>query len=215
MQLFHTSEFSLLCLLPPPASLEQQQRIWLAAEQAEQFEHVREVVVGMNNFTLYHDIEADTVQLKQQVHQLWQQIETQSVDYQGKLVEIPVQYGGEFGEDLHEVARYHHTTPKEIIRRHTASIYTVFMMGFQPGFPYLGGLPEHLHTPRKAVPRTRVPAGSVGIGGSQTGIYPLTSPGGWQLLGRTKMALFDLTQQPPVLLQAGDRVRFMAESIEL
>lgn len=215
MQIYHTSEYSLLCQLPPPARLEQQQRIWLAADRAEQLEQVQEVVIGMNNFTLYHTLDADTEQLKQQVRQFWQQIETQSVNYQGKLVEIPVQYGGEFGEDLHEVASYHNTTAEEIIRRHTASTYTVFMMGFQPGFPYLGGLPENLHTPRKAVPRTRVPAGSVGIGGSQTGVYPFASPGGWQLLGRTEMPLFNLQQTPPVLLQAGDHVRFIVESVQL
>lgn len=89
------------------------------------------------------------------------------------------------------------------------------MMGFQPGFPYLGGLPENLHTPRKKTPRTKVPAGAVGIGGSQTGIYPFTSPGGWQLLGKTDIALFDISQPSPVLLKAGDQVRFVAESIRL
>lgn len=89
------------------------------------------------------------------------------------------------------------------------------MMGFQPGFPYLGGLPENLHTPRRSQPRTKVPAGSVGIGGSQTGVYPFTSPGGWQLIGRTEMPLFNIEKTPPVLLQAGDNVRFVAESIHL
>ena len=88
------------------------------------------------------------------------------------------------------------------------------MMGFQPGFPYLGGLPENLHTPRRATPRTEVPAGSVGIGGSQTGMYPFASPGGWQIIGRTSVALFDAQKQPPTLLAAGDRVRFRAERIE-
>lgn len=215
MQIYPTSEHSLLCLLPPPAALEKQQRIWLAADHAEQWPEVLEVVVGMNNFTVYHNVYADSEQLKQQLQQLWQQISSQSPQYQGRLVEIPVHYGGEFGEDLMEVAKFHHTTAEEIVRRHTSATYTVFMMGFQPGFPYLGGLPENLHTPRRDVPRTRVPAGSVGIGGSQTGVYPFTSPGGWQLLGRTTMPLFDLQQNPPVLLQAGDQVRFVAERVEL
>ena len=89
------------------------------------------------------------------------------------------------------------------------------MMGFQPGFPYLGGLPEHLHTPRRAEPRTEVPAGSVGIGGSQTGVYPFTSPGGWQLIGRTDIALFQTASYPPTLLLAGDTVRFVAEEVRL
>lgn len=89
------------------------------------------------------------------------------------------------------------------------------MIGFQPGFPYLNGLPQNLHTPRRNVPRTKVPAGSVGIGGRQTGIYPFTSPGGWQLLGRTELPLFDIQHNPPTLLTAGDNVRFVAESITL
>lgn len=215
MQIYHTSEQSLLCALPPPAELEKQQRIWFAAEQAEQFDDVLEVVVGMNNFTIYHRLTADVEQLKAQLHTLWQQIATQSPNYHGRLVEIPVHYGGEFGEDLHDVAKFHNTTAEEIIRRHTEPTYTVFMIGFQAGFPYLNGLPENLHTPRRDVPRTRVPAGSVGIGGSQTGVYPFSSPGGWQLLGRTEMPLFDLSQNPPVKLQAGDNVRFVAESITL
>lgn len=215
MQIHHTSEHSLLCMLAPPAELKKQQRIWLMADHAEQLDNVVEVVVGMNNFTVYHHFESDTDLLKQQLQQLWQQIAQQNPNYQGKLIEIPVHYGGEFGEDLFDVATHHNTTAEEIIHRHTSATYTVFMMGFQPGFPYLGGLPENLHTPRRNVPRTRVPTGSVGIGGSQTGVYPFTSPGGWQLLGRTEMLLFDIQQNPPVLLQAGDQVRFVAESIQL
>lgn len=215
MQIHHTSEHSLLCTLAPPAELEKQQRLWLFADHAEPLATVQEAVVGMNNVTIYHALHADTTQLKQQLQQLWQQIANQTPNYQGRLIEIPVHYGGEFGEDLADVAKFHQTTPEDIIRRHTQATYTVFMMGFQPGFPYLGGLPENLHTPRRDVPRTRVPAGSVGIGGSQTGVYPFTSPGGWQLLGRTEMPLFDLRQNPPVLLQAGDQVRFIAESIQL
>lgn len=215
MNIYHTSEQSLICVLEPPAELAKQQRIWLAAEMAEKLSDVQEVVVGMNNFTVFHHFEADTDQLKQQLQAHWQDISTKNPSYQGRSIEIPVHYGGEYGEDLFDVAKYHQTTPEEIVRRHTSAVYTVFMMGFQPGFPYLGGLPENLHTPRHKVPRTRVPAGSVGIGGSQTGVYPFTSPGGWQLLGKTEIPLFDLTQNPPVLLQAGDSVRFIAESIHL
>lgn len=210
-----TSERSLLCSLPPPAELQKQQRIWLVAEQMRQQPNVQEVVVGMNNFTLFYHFDTNPTALEQQVLHYWQQSEQQTETRQSRLIEIPVHYGGEFGEDLFDVAKFHHTTPKEIIRRHTAPTYTVFMMGFQPGFPYLGGLPENLHTPRREQPRTKVPAGSVGIGGSQTGVYPFTSPGGWQLLGRTEMPLFDIRQEPPVLLMAGDNVKFVAESITL
>lgn len=215
LEIAFTSENSLICQLPPPAELIKQQRIWLMAEKAKTELNVLEVVVGMNNFTLFFPFYSDTQQLIHQIKQLWQEIQAQSSQYQGRCVEIPVHYGGEFGEDLWEVARFHQTTAEEVIRRHTAPTYTVFMIGFQPGFPYLGGLPENLHTPRRDVPRTKVPAGSVGIGGSQTGIYPFTSPGGWQLLGRTETALFDIHQNPPVLLNAGDQVRFVAERVTL
>ncbi|MDD6909921.1 5-oxoprolinase subunit PxpB [Actinobacillus minor] len=211
----YTSEHSLLCTLPPPAELSKQQRLWVLSEFAQRLPNVHETVVGMNNVTLFHDFHTDTKTLIEQVNLLWEQVQQQSTTHQGRLVEIPVHYGGEYGEDLHYVADYHNTTPEEIIRRHTEPTYTVFMMGFQPGFPYLGGLPENLHTPRRDVPRTKVPAGAVGIGGSQTGIYPFTSPGGWQLLGKTYTQLFDVNQTPPVLLKAGDQVRFVAESISL
>lgn len=184
------------------------------AEQARAQENVVEVVVGMNNFTIFHNLLANSNTLISTIQQLWQNYQAQ-VSQAPRLIEIPVHYGGEFGEDLFEVAKFHNTTAEEIIRRHTEPTYTVFMIGFQPGFPYLNGLPENLHTPRRDVPRTKVPAGSVGIGGSQTGIYPFTSPGGWQLLGRTELPLFNIQHNPPTLLSAGDNVRFVAESITL
>ncbi|OOF65984.1 5-oxoprolinase subunit PxpB [Rodentibacter sp. Ppn85] len=215
LTIHHTSEYSLICSLPPPAELSKQQSIWQLSELTQDLPGVVETVVGMNNLTLFCHLHIDPLQLIHEVQQLWEKVQLQKTHFQGKLVEIPVHYGGEFGEDLHYVAKYHHTTAKEIINRHTAPVYTVFMMGFQPGFPYLGGLPESLHTPRRDEPRTRVPAGSVGIGGSQTGIYPFTSPGGWQLLGRTEIQLFDVNQSQPVLLKAGDQVRFVVEDMTL
>ncbi len=123
---------------------------------------------------------------------------------------IPVCYGGEFGPDLEVVATTHRSTADAIVAAHVAGEYTVAMIGFLPGFPYLDGLATALHTPRRAEPRTAVPAGSVGIGGSSTGVYPFTSPGGWQIIGRTPRALFDPQRTPPALLQAGDTVRFVA-----
>jgi len=123
-------------------------------------------------------------------------------------VVIPVCYGGEFGPDLDDVAAAHTTTADAIIALHSATTYTVAMIGFLPGFPYLEGLAPELHTPRRATPRTAVPAGSVGIGGSSTGVYPFASPGGWQIIGRTPRSLFSPTRASPALLQAGDTVRF-------
>lgn len=133
---------------------------------------------------------------------------------QARAVTIPVCYGGEFGPDLEYVASVHALTPDEVIAIHTAGEYLVHMLGFAPGFPYLGGLSARIATPRRATPRLRVEAGTVGIGGEQTGIYPLATPGGWQCIGRTPIALFRPDDNPPSLLTAGDRVRFTPISIQ-
>jgi KipI family sensor histidine kinase inhibitor len=124
------------------------------------------------------------------------------------LVEIPVCYGGDFGPDLDDIARHGQLDARDVIARHIAAEYRVAMLGFAPGFPYLLGLDPALHVPRRASPRTRVPAGSVAIGGAQTGIYPRELPGGWNLIGRTPLNLFDSEREPPALLAPGVRVRF-------
>lgn len=126
----------------------------------------------------------------------------------GRLVPVPVIYGGEAGPDLDDVAQLAGLTPAEVVRRHSAATYRVYFIGFLAGFPYLGGLPPELAVPRLSSPRPHVPAGSVGIAGPQTGIYPLASPGGWRLIGRTRLRLFDPAVDPPALLRPGDRVRF-------
>ena len=126
---------------------------------------------------------------------------------EGRLVEIPVCYGGTFGPDLPFVAEHAGLTEKEVIELHAGREYRIYMLGFLPGFPYLGGLDERLFTPRLAAPRTAIPAGSVGIGGEQTGVYPIASPGGWQLIGRTPLKLFD-PSAGRLPYAAGDRIRF-------
>jgi KipI family sensor histidine kinase inhibitor len=123
----------------------------------------------------------------------------------GETVEIPVSYDG---EDLPEVADLTGLGADEVVRRHTAPEYTVAFLGFSPGFPYLVGLDPALEVPRRDTPRTSIPAGSVGLAGNQTGIYPTASPGGWQLIGRTEVTLFDPTRDPPALLAPGTRLRF-------
>ncbi|MDP3070051.1 MAG: 5-oxoprolinase subunit PxpB [Opitutaceae bacterium] len=128
----------------------------------------------------------------------------------GRVLEVPVVYGGEHGPDLGLVAAHTGLTEAEVVARHAAGEYLVHAIGFAPGFPYLGGLDPRLATPRRATPRALVAAGSVGIGGAQTGVYPLASPGGWNLIGRTPLALFDPRREPAALLSAGDRVRFRA-----
>ncbi|MDO5059299.1 MAG: 5-oxoprolinase subunit PxpB [Neisseria sp.] len=207
------SENALVFTLPPPADLAKQQRLWAFADALQGFDGVAEVVVGMNNLSVFALPSVRLSALSDGIAALWETV--RAADYQGRHVEIPVVYGGASGEDLAEVAAFHGITPEEVVRRHTEPVYTVFMMGFQPGFPYLGGLPEHLHTPRRAVPRTRVEAGSVGIGGSQTGVYPFASPGGWQIIGHTDLPLFRADQMPPTLLSAGDTVQFVAERVDL
>lgn len=125
------------------------------------------------------------------------------------LVEIPVCYGGSFGPDLAFVAAHAGLSSEEVIALHAEPDYLVHLIGFAPGFPYLGGLDARLNTPRQAAPRALVPAGSVGIAGPQTGIYSLPTPGGWQLIGRTDLAVFDLSRDPAALLRPGVRVRFV------
>lgn len=125
------------------------------------------------------------------------------------VVEIPVCYGGEYGPDLLEVAQHCSLTPEEVIARHTAPTYRIYMLGFTPGFPYLGGMDPSIAAPRRKEPRIHIPAGSVGIAGEQTGVYPIVSPGGWQLIGRTPLRLFDPQKEQPILLSAGAGIRFV------
>jgi inhibitor of KinA len=135
-----------------------------------------------------------------------------SIDSEGKYepetVEIPVCYGEEFGPDLEHVAKHNGLTPEEVIQLHSQGEYLTYMVGFAPGFPYLGGLSEKLATPRRDAPRLKIPAGTVGIAGMQTGVYPIETPGGWQLIGSTPISLFRPKQHPPTLIKAGNIVRF-------
>lgn len=130
------------------------------------------------------------------------------------VIHLPVLYGGEYGPDLEFVARNADMSAGEVVDLHSGTEYPVYMMGFTPGFPYLGGMSERIATPRLSTPRGVIPAGSVGIAEAQTGVYPIESPGGWQLIGRTPLRLFDVTRTPPSLIDAGDCVRFVPLSSE-
>jgi KipI family sensor histidine kinase inhibitor len=125
-----------------------------------------------------------------------------------RIIEIPVCYGGEYGEDLTDVASHAGMSETEVVNIHSSVNYLIYMLGFLPGFPYLGGLDKRLEIPRLPNPRTLIPAGSVGIGGEQTGVYPIASPGGWRLIGRTPLTLYDSEKKIPTLYQAGDYIHF-------
>lgn len=160
----------------------------------------------------YDPLETDYLTVENLLLHLLEEPASPSPDL--RRVEVPVVYGGEDGPDLEFVANHNHLTIDEVIHLHAGRDYPVYMMGFMPGFPYLGGLDPRIAAPRLETPRSRVPAGSVGIAGEQTGIYPLDSPGGWRLIGRTAFRLFDSSREPPFLLNPGDIIRFIAVDAE-
>jgi len=180
---------------------------------------VVEIVPAYCSFLiLFEPATLNTERLKAQIEELFQEIEDSDDEEpgaSGRSVEIPVCYGGDYGPDLASVAQNNGLSPEEVVRIHSSGIYPVYMLGFAPGFPYLGGLDESIATPRLDTPRSHVPAGSVGIAGAQTGIYPLASPGGWRLIGRTPLTLFDPEAEDPVpYYRPGDSLRFVAVSEE-
>lgn len=197
-------------------TLMNQQKIWWIGTQIQD-EAIIDVVPGMNNLTLFlnpYRVNSKAT-ITEYLKTLWRESEKLDLSdvFQGKLVDIPVSYGGEKGPDLLEVAKIHEITPEQVVERHTAPIYTVYFVGFMPGFVYLGGLDASIHTPRRANPRMKIPAGSVGIGGSQTGVYPGESPGGWQIIGNTSESFFDMHRETPSLFLPGDQLRFVAKEI--
>jgi KipI family sensor histidine kinase inhibitor len=207
------SETNLVLFFPKPISLNKQKKCWALADIIETMPEVIEVIIGMNTLSVFsHPLVWDEFKaLQDKLTALLDEMPEKIID--GKHIEIPVHYGGKYGPDLAAMAASLEMSIDAVVDLHTSAIYTVYFIGFQPGFPYLGGLSESLHFPRHTTPRTQVPAGSVGIGGEQTGIYPFASPGGWQLLGQTDTALFDLTKDSPTLLSAGDTLCFTAIDI--
>lgn len=207
------SETNLALFFPKPITLDKQQRCWALADSIQQLPEVTEVVIGMNTLSVFI-VPLTWMELKAFKYRLSALLDNiPSKIINGKHVEIPVHYGGQYGPDLKSMADELGLAVEAVVGLHTEATYTVYFIGFQPGFPYLGGLSESLYFPRHATPRTQVPAGSVGIGGEQTGVYPFESPGGWQLLGQTNTCLFDLTEQCPTLLNAGDTLKFTAIDI--
>jgi inhibitor of KinA len=176
---------------------------------ASDIEGLLEVVPAYRSATVYVDpLIADVEPLGERIAELARATPLRR-SRPGQVIEIPVAYGGEFGPDLETVAGYAKLSPEEVTVLHTSIDYRCYMLGFSPGFPYLGLVPEAMAMPRRAEPRVRVPAGSVGIAGRQTGIYPQATPGGWQVIGRTPVRLYDPGRLQPFLIAPGDRVRFL------
>ncbi len=170
---------------------------------------VFDLVPTYRSVLVYYDPAAvSPSDLRSKIARLYRNLGKQGLE-SPRVVHIPTLYGGEYGPDFDYVAEHAGMAAEDVIRVHSGTDYLVYMMGFSPGFPYLGGLSEKLQTPRLETPRTEIPAGSVGIAESQTGVYPVASPGGWQLIGRTPLTLFDPNREPPALIGAGDYVRFV------
>jgi len=203
-------ETAVVLELEPPVTLATQKRIWRLTQRLAEIPEVVEAIPGMNNITVVlRNPQSLALDAIERLQRWWE--ESEALEPDSRFIEIPVVYGGAGGPDLGEVARHAGLSEKQVVELHSSIDYVVWFLGFQPGFPYLGGLPEQLATPRRAEPRLQVPAGSVGIGGAQTGIYPLVSPGGWQLIGHTPLPLFDSKRDEPVLLRPGDTVRFVPQ----
>lgn len=175
---------------------------------------ILELVPGYRSLlVVFNPLEIELENLKIKIDETARQLDTSELP-PPKTIEIPVVYGDEYGPDLEWVAEFQKITTEEVIRLHSEPLYRVYMIGFMPGYPYLGEVPDALVTPRRETPRTHVPRGSVAIAQKQTGIYPVESPGGWQIIGRTPVGLFDPAQKQPSLLEMGDQVKFYAISRE-
>ena len=184
-------------------------RIRQTTKAIEKIEGVIEVLPTYRSITIFY--RPDQITYDELVTKLQTIKEgNEEGDSLSRRIEIPTVYGGEYGPDLAYVAQHASLSEEEVIRIHTGTDYLVYMLGFSPGFTYLGGLDERIATPRLESPRVKIPAGSVGIAGSQTGMYPSESPGGWQLIGRTPLKLYDPEKEPPVFIQAGDYIRYVA-----
>lgn len=201
-------ETAVVLELEPPVQLATQKRIWRLTQRLSTVPEVAEVIPGMNNITVVlRDPGTLALDAIERLQRWWE--ESEALEPESRAIEIPVLYGGDAGPDLGRVAEHCRMSEKQVVELHASVDYVVWFIGFQPGFPYLGGLPEALATPRRAEPRVRVAAGSVGIGGAQTGIYPLETPGGWNLIGRTDLALLNPRLAEPSLLRPGDTLRFI------
>ena len=177
-------------------------------------EFIREIVPTYRSIIVHFDsLKISYGDLKKKILELGDS-RSDDGEEEVNMVEIPVLYGGDSGPDIESVAEHNGISVEDVIKIHSSRDYLIYMLGFTPGFPYLGGMDERIATPRLEKPRLKIDAGSVGIAGSQTGIYPLESPGGWQLIGKTPLDIFNPENEDPFLLNAGDYIRFIPITIE-
>jgi len=186
----------------------------LALQHSHFIEGIIETVPAYCSLLVCFDpLKVDPLQLEAELEKAIQSA-TEHIFSQPTVTVIPVCYGGDLGPDLEFVSDYCKLAPEEVIAFHSAPNYLIYMLGFTPGFPYLGGMDPRIATPRLENPRTKIPAGSVGIAGEQTGIYPIESPGGWRIIGRTPVNIYDPFRTPPVLFSAGNYIRFQPITAE-
>jgi len=206
---------ALLFEAPGELALASQQRIWSLAREAQAWPEVREAVPGMNNLMLTFmqapRNEAALEALEARLHAAWDAAE--ALPLEGRVVELPVVYGGEGGPHMADVVLHTGLSVEEIVDLHSTPVYPVYALGSHPGYCYLGGMDPRIATPRRKVPVLSIPGGAVSIGGAQTGVSASAGPSGWNTIGSTSMSFFDPTQDPPAMLQPGDMIRFRVEGI--
>jgi KipI family sensor histidine kinase inhibitor len=203
---------ALLCEAPGDTTLATQQRIWALAREAETWPEVREAIPGMNNLMLSFARPPLTLQaLEARLRDAWSAVEPLAL--RGRVVELPVRYGGDGGPHMKDVIDHTGLGIDEIVERHSAPLYPVYALGSHPGYCYLGGMDPRIATPRRKVPVLSIPGGAVSIGGAQTGVSASAGPSGWNTIGSTAMSFFDPSQDPPARLQPGDMIRFRVQGV--
>ena len=203
---------ALLFEAPGALALVPQQHLWNLALQAAQWPEIDEAVPGMNNLMLtFRTPPRDLAGLRERLLQAWQQ--STPLALEGRMIELPVVYGGEHGPHMQDVVEHTGLDIDTIAHLHSEPLYPVYALGSHPGYCYLGGMDGRLATPRRQVPVLNIGAGAVSIGGVQTGVSASAGPSGWNTIGRTEMAFFDPTQNPPAILRPGDQLRFRIERI--
>jgi KipI family sensor histidine kinase inhibitor len=203
---------ALLFEAPGGMALHSQQRIWALAREAERWPGVREAVPGMNNLMLsFAQAPRSLGELEARLHAAW--LVAEPLPLEGRVVELPVVYGGAGGPHMGDVVAHTGMSIDEIVERHSAPLYPVYALGSHPGYCYLGGMDPRIATPRRKVPVVSIPGGAVSIGGAQTGVSASAGPSGWNTIGSTSMCFFDPARDPPALLSPGDSIRFRVEKV--